>query len=202
MVMIQAFDGVEVALSRYRAWSLASSLSSPTRRSGAAGRGVLFPYTLPQPAGRSGLPIGPTGEPRAAQSAVIAAAGCARLRRALPARHGDHRLCLPDRSRVAHPSRPAATLEHAGYEAAAACAAMVDEPIGHAIAGAGGQHLLRVGDQRADRHLARHARNRRDAEHLLPRIPGRWGHWSLASSQWCMGSVTSAWPRQRSPLPK
>lgn len=76
-VSIQAFDGVEVALSRYS--YLVSLL--PSRIVADLGAPVWLArrpfssYTpAPATAGRSGLLIGPTGEPRAAHLAAIGAA--------------------------------------------------------------------------------------------------------------------------------
>lgn len=76
-VSIQAFDGVEVALSRYSYLvsllpsRIVADLGAPVRLA----RRPFSSYTpAPATAGRSGLLIGPTGEPRAAHLAAIGAA--------------------------------------------------------------------------------------------------------------------------------
>lgn len=148
-VSIQAFDGVEVALSRYSYLvsllpsRIVADLGAPVRLA----RRPFSSYTpAPATAGRSGLLIGPTGEPRAAHLAAIGAA---------PDAHGFaafYRRCrlvtarlwptLIELLRTREQARRD-IVEYGGHEAAAAWQAMVDEPIGHAIAGAVANDLLR-----------------------------------------------------------
>ncbi|MBX4273897.1 NAD(P)/FAD-dependent oxidoreductase [Mycobacterium tuberculosis] len=148
-VSIQAFDGVEVALSRYSYLvsllpsRIVADLGAPVRLA----RRPFSSYTpAPATAGRSGLLIGPTGEPRAAHLAAIGAA---------PDAHGFaafYRRCRLVTARLwptlIEPLRTREQarrdiVEYGGHEAAAAWQAMVDEPIGHAIAGAVANDLLR-----------------------------------------------------------
>ncbi|OSC39455.1 phytoene desaturase family protein [Mycobacterium decipiens] len=148
-VSAQAFDGVEVALSRYSYLvsllpsRIVADLGAPLRLA----RRPFSSYT-PQPAtaGRSGLLIGPTGEPSSAGLAAIGAAPDAQGFAAF------YRRCRLVTERL-WPTliEPLRTREQArrlvvecgGQEAAAAWQAMVDEPIGHAIAGAVANDLVR-----------------------------------------------------------
>lgn len=117
------------------------------RRSGAVGAAAIF---LIHPCPSHGRALWPAHRAhrrttRSAPRGDRRRAGCARLRRVLPA------LPAGDRTAVAHLIELLRTreqarrdiVEYGGHEAAAAWQAMVDEPIGHAIAGAVANDLLR-----------------------------------------------------------
>lgn len=148
-VSVRAFDGIDVRLSRY---SYLVSLLPPriVEDLGAAVRLARRPVSsyTPQPAtgGRSGLLIGPHGVLGADGFAAIGAAGD---ERGFADFYGRCRLVTerlwptllePLRTRV---QARAHVLAGGGRDAAVAWRSIVDEPIGHAIAGAVGSDLVR-----------------------------------------------------------
>ncbi|ORB83967.1 hypothetical protein B1987_09340 [Mycobacterium kansasii] len=145
-VSAQAFDGVDVRLSRYS--YLVSLLPSRIVDDlGAAVRLARRPFSSytpdPATAGRSGLLVEPNG------AGTFAAIGAAADERGFAAFYRRCRLVTerlwptltePLRTREQLRRR---VVEHSGRAAATAWRAMIDEPIGHAITGAVADDLVR-----------------------------------------------------------
>jgi len=199
-VSTQAFDGVEIRVSRY---SYLVSLLPPriVDELGAAVRlsGRRFSSYTPDPAtgGRSGLLVGSHGAPGPAGFAAVGAAadedGFAAF----------YRRCRVVTQRLwptlLEPLRTRAqarrhVLASGDRDAAAAWRAMIDEPIGHAIAGAVGNDLVR-GVIATDALIGTFARLddpalTQNACFLYHLLGGGVGDWDVPVGG--MGAVTSA----------